>query len=143
MLLATTMMKSDNPSPDMINVVFFGHMLCYYPTLALTNTLAMKNMSDPEKEFPGIRVLGTIGWIAAGVLISWLAWDNQINMFYLTAIAGVALGVFSLTLPHTPPVKDGKVSVKQILGLDALVLLKDKSYLIFLHSLVRQIPNMD
>jgi nucleoside transporter len=134
MLLATTMMKSDNPSPDMINVVFFGHMLCYYPTLALTNTLAMKNMSDPEKEFPGIRVLGTIGWIAAGLLISWLAWDNQINMFYLTAIAGVALGVFSLTLPHTPPVKDGKVSVKQILGLDALVLLKDKSYLIFLIS---------
>lgn len=134
MLLATTMMKSDNPSPDMINVVFFGHMLCYYPTLALTNTLAMKNMSDPEKEFPGIRVLGTIGWIAAGVLISWLAWDNQINMFYLTTIAGVALGVFSLTLPHTPPVKDGKVSVKQILGLDALVLLKDKSYLIFLIS---------
>jgi hypothetical protein len=55
-------------------------------------------------------------------------------MFYLTAIAGLALGVFSLTLPHTPPVKDGKVSVKQILGLDALVLLKDKSYLIFLIS---------
>ena len=134
MLLATTMMKSDSPSPDMINVIFFGHMLCYYPTLALTNTLAMKNMSDPEKEFPGIRVLGTIGWIAAGLLISWLAWDNQINMFYLTTVAGVALGVFSLTLPHTPPVKDGKVSVKQILGLDALVLLKDKSYLIFLIS---------
>lgn len=134
MLLATTMMKSDSPSPDMINVIFFGHMLCYYPTLALTNTLAMKNMSDPEKEFPGIRVLGTIGWIAAGLLISWLAWDNQINMFYLTTAAGIALGVFSLTLPHTPPVKDGKVSVKQILGLDALVLLKDKSYLIFLIS---------
>ncbi len=134
MLLATTMMKSDSPSPDMINVIFFCHMLCYFPTLALTNTLAMKNMSDPEKEFPGIRVLGTIGWIAAGVLVSWLAWDNQINMFYLTTVAGLALGIFSLTLPHTPPVKDGKVSVKQILGLDALVLLKDKSYLVFLIS---------
>lgn len=134
MVLATFLMKAENPSPSLINVIFFGHMLCYYPTLALTNTLAMKNMTDPEKEFPGIRVLGTIGWIAAGVLISRLAWDNQINMFYLTAGAGLALGLFSFTLPHTPPVKDGEVSIKQILGLDALVLLKDKSYLVFIIS---------
>lgn len=134
MILATFLMKAENPSPNLINLVFFGHMLCYYPTLALTNTLALKNMSDPEKEFPGIRVLGTIGWIAAGILISRLAWDNQINMFYLTAGAGLALGFFSFTLPHTPPVKDGEVSIKQILGLDALVLLKDKSYLVFIVS---------
>src|SRR5882724_11268450 len=65
MFFATTLMHGANPSPTAINYVFFAHMLTYFPTLALTNTIAMKCMSNPEKEFPGIRVLGTIGWIAA------------------------------------------------------------------------------
>src|SRR6185503_11581784 len=71
MLTATTLMHSTTPVPFTINMLFFGHMLTYFPTLALTNTIAMKCMTNPEKEFPGIRVLGTIGWIAANLAVSW------------------------------------------------------------------------
>jgi nucleoside transporter len=134
MLFATTMMKAQNPSPDAINLVFFGYQLTYFPTLALANTLAMKNMASPEKDFPGIRVLGTIGWIAAGLALSQFQWEKGVEMFYLTAGAALLLGIYSFTLPHTPPVKEGKVTVRQILGLDALVLLKDRNYLIFMAS---------
>ena len=135
MLAATALMKSDTPSPGMINWVFFGYMLTYYPTLALSNTLAMKNMSNPDKEFPLIRVFGTIGWIVAGLLLTTLSWDTSISMFYLTGIASLILGVVSFGLPHTPPAKqEGKITIGQILGLDALVLLKNRSYLVFIIS---------
>ena len=109
-------------------------MLTYYPTLALSNTLAMKNMENPDKEFPLIRVFGTIGWIAAGLALTQVGWDTSVKMFHLTAVAALILGVFSFFLPHTPPVKEGEISIRQILGLDALVLLKDRSYLIFMLS---------
>jgi nucleoside transporter len=132
MLFATTMMKAQNPSPDTINLVIFGYQLTYFPTLALANTLAMKNMANPEKDFPTIRVLGTIGWIVAGVALTLFGWEKGVEMFYLTAGASLLLGICSFTLPHTPPVKEGKVSVRQILGLDALVLFKDRNYLIFM-----------
>jgi len=131
MFVATTMMKSGS-APNAINLAFFGYMLTYYPTLALTNTLALRNMTDPEKEFPQIRVLGTIGWIAAGLTLTQVGWDTTINMFYLTAGAALALGLFSFTLPHTPPLETGPVSARQILGLDAFVLLKNRSYLTFM-----------
>ncbi len=135
MFLATTQMTTATPNPKIINLFFFLYMLTYFPTLALTNTLAMKNMTNPEKEFPGIRVLGTIGWIAAGLSLTALKWDTQISMFYLTSGASLALGLFSFLLPHTPPAaSSGPISARQILGLDALVLLKNKSYLIFLLS---------
>jgi nucleoside transporter len=134
MFYATTLMQSATPSPNMINVVFFLYMLTFFPTLALTNTLAMKNMTNSEKEFPLIRVFGTIGWIVAGVALSKLGFEKDIKMFYLTAGAAAMLGVFSFLLPNTPPVASGPISVGQILGLDALVLLKNRSYLVFLIS---------
>ena len=135
MLGATYLMQSEDPSPSTINLVLFGYMLTYYPTLALSNTLAMKHMTNPDKEFPLIRVFGTIGWIAAGLLLSALAWDTSISMFYLTSVAALALGVVSFMLPHTPPAESsGKITMGQILGLDALVLLKNRSYLIFMIS---------
>jgi nucleoside transporter len=134
MFVAISLMGAANPSPQMINLAFFGYMLTYYPTLALSNTLAMKNMTNPDKEFPLIRVFGTIGWIAAGVMLTQVGWDTSVQMFRLTAIAALALGVFSFFLPHTPPVKEGKITIRQILGLDALILLKDRSYLIFMIS---------
>ena len=133
MFFATTLMKGGS-APSAINGVFFGYMLTYFPTLALTNTLAMKNMTNPEKEFPLIRVLGTIGWIVAGLTLTKLGWDKTINMFYLTAGASLLLGLFSFVLPHTPPVASGPVSTRQILGLDALVMLKNRSYLTFIVS---------
>ncbi|MFV0445960.1 MAG: MFS transporter [Planctomycetaceae bacterium] len=132
MYFATTLMGSS--TPNAINGVFFGYMLTYYPTLALTNTVAMKNMTDPERQFPWIRVWGTIGWIAAGLTLTWLKYETTINMFYMTAGAAALLGVLSFMLPHTPPEKGPMPSVGQLLGLDAIKLLKDRSYLVFIVS---------
>ena len=134
MYLATTQMTVASPTPWVINLIFFGHMLAYYPTLALSNTVAMRNMGDPEKEFPFIRVFGTIGWIVAGFTLSRQGWGTQIEMFQLTAAAAAALGVFSFLLPNTPPETTGKASIREMLGLDALVLLKDRNYFIFVIS---------
>jgi nucleoside transporter len=131
MFFATTLM-AQKASPTAIIITIFAYQLTYFPTLALANTLAMRNINDPEKEFPSIRVLGTIGWIVAGLLLSFLGWGTKINMFYLTAGASLALGLFSFALPHTPPTQTGPVSARQILGLDALVLLKNRNYLIFM-----------
>ena len=131
MLVATACMAS-GMSPGLINGVFLGYMLTYYPTLALSNTVALRNMQDPEKQFPRIRVLGTIGWIVAGVSLSYLGWGTKINMFYLVAVAALVLGLFSFFLPNTPPSAQGKVSLRELFGLDALVLLKNRSYLVFM-----------
>ena len=129
MIGATLLMRIDVdlvvPLPWLVNVAFFGYMLTYYPTLALTNSLAMHNMSDPEKEFPFIRVLGTIGWIVAGWVLALLSWGDSINMFYLTGGAALVLGVYSFTLPHTPPPAKGKkVSIGELVGRDAWVLFR-------------------
>lgn len=131
MFVATVMMTGGSP-PSAINFVFFLYMLTYFPTLALTNTIAMRNMTDPQREFPGIRVLGTIGWIAANLVLSYLGWSTKINMFHLVVGSAALLGLMSFALPHTPPAATGPVSARQVLGLDALVLLRDKSYLVFL-----------
>lgn len=133
MFLAAGMMKPET-SPTMINWFFFGHMLCYYPTLALTNTIAMKNVENAEKQFPLIRVFGTIGWIVAGLSLSFFLWDKKVEMFYLAGGAALLLGLISFALPSTPPTATGKAGIKDVLGLDALVMLKDRSYLVFLLS---------
>ena len=132
MFFATTMMTAHNPSAFAINMVIFGYQLTYFPTLALANTLAMKNTANPEKDFPGIRVLGTIGWIVANLALTGLGWEKGVEMFYLTAGAALLLGLYSFTLPNTPPVKEGKVTARQVLGLDAFVLFKDRNYLVFM-----------
>lgn len=118
-----------------------GYMIAYMPTLALVNSISFKQMKDPAKEFSLVRVFGTIGWIVAGLLISWLAWDAQANAnagmlkntFLMVAIASAVLGLFSFTLPATPPqAQDGeKQSISSILGFDALKLLGDRNFLMF------------
>jgi len=133
MFVAAGVMKPET-SPTMINWFFFGHMLCYYPTLALTNTIAMKNVENAEKQFPLIRVFGTIGWIVAGLSLSFFLWDKKVEMFYLAGGAALLLGLISFALPSTPPTATGKAGVADVLGLDALVMLKDRSYLVFLLS---------
>jgi len=117
------------------------YMILFMPTLALVNSISFRQMKDPSKEFPLIRVLGTIGWIVAGLAISFIGWDKQgneyllANTFKMAAIASVILGLFSFTLPPTPPLKKGvKTSIRDILGFDALGLLKNKSFLIFFLS---------
>ncbi|REJ67261.1 MAG: MFS transporter [Planctomycetota bacterium] len=133
MVAAIGAMGGENPSPTVINLLFFAHMLCYFPTLALTNSLALHNMTDAKREFPLIRVFGTIGWIFAGLTLSLFAWDGAINMFYLAASASFVMGLYCFTLPHTPPPMAGQtISVREVLGLDALVLLRQRPYLIFM-----------
>ena len=136
MFAATTLMNPEAPAtPSIINGVFFAHMLCYFPTLALTNSLAMHHVTDSEKEFPLIRVFGTIGWIVAGLVLGWLAWANRIEMFHLTGAAAILLGFYCFTLPHTPPpLKGKKASLRELLGADAFVLLKQRQFLVFMAS---------
>ncbi len=132
-------------------VVFYpyvlGYMIAYMPTLALVNSVAFNQMKDPAKQFPFIRVFGTLGWIVAGWLISLaFKWDSLesiengflANTFLMTAVASAVLGVFSFTLPKTPPKvdKNEKIKISDILGLDALKLLKDRNFLIFFISSV-------
>ena len=113
--------------------VLLAYTLCYMPTLALSNSLSFHQMTDPGREFPGIRVLGTIGWIVAGFVISGLSAESVALQFRVAAIASaILLGVYSLALPHTPPAKIGhKVTARDILGLDALELMKERSFAIF------------
>lgn len=123
------------------NIVIY--MILYMPTLALVNSVALKQMDNPTKQFASIRVLGTVGWIFAGFLISWLSWDAPggeaalVNTFKMSAGASILLGLFSFALPATPPAKKGQqVSVSEVLGLDAIGMLKNKAYLIFFLSSV-------
>ena len=131
-MLGAAQAMASGMAPAGINGIFFGYMLAYYPTLALTNTIALRNMPDPEKQFPAVRVLGTIGWITAGVTLSVLGWGTKIDMFQLTAGAGILLGLFAFFLPHTPALSTGTGSLRSLIGLDALALLKDRSYLVFM-----------
>tara|TARA_R110002073_G_scaffold239285_1_gene400843 strand:+ start:412804 stop:414081 length:1278 start_codon:yes stop_codon:yes gene_type:complete len=113
-------------------LAIFVHMLCYMPTLGLTNTLAMHNMTNAQKQFPLIRVFGTIGWIVAGLLISQMNFDTSSKMFYLAGSSGILLGLFSFFLPHTPPPLKGQAfSAREAMGLDALALLKNRSFATF------------
>ena len=136
MLYATTLMDPAAPAaPSTLIFVIFGHTLCYYPTLALTNSLAMHNISDSSKEFPLIRVFGTIGWIIAGWTLAGLAWGDRVEMFYLTGVSGLLMGLYCFTLPHTPPPAKGKkASIGELLGADAFVLFKNRSFTVFIIS---------
>ncbi len=122
-----------------------GYMIAYMPTLALVNSVSFNQMKDPAKTFPFIRVWGTIGWIVAGFTISLMAWDSESgiaagdlsNTFLMVAVASAILGIFSFTLPSTPPSAKGeKATISDILGLDALKLLKDRNFLVFFLSSV-------
>ncbi len=121
------------------------YMIVYMPSLALVNAVSFKQMTNPEKQFSYIRVWGTIGWIAAGLLIGWLALEQKGELkstFLISAVISAVLGIYSFMLPDTPPPKAGsKANLGEILGLDALGLLKDKNFFIFfLASLLICIP---
>jgi nucleoside transporter len=111
--------------------LLIAYALCYMPTLALTNSLAFHHLGDPQNEFPKVRVLGTIGWIVAGVVIGSMGVEATAVPLKMAAAGSALLGLYCLALPHTPPTATGPVKVRDILGLDALALLKDPSFAVF------------
>jgi len=135
-------------SEDFTNFYPFvlGYMILYMPTLALVNSISFYQMTDPSKQFSSIRVFGTIGWIVSGVVISLVfGWDSAMAReegmlkytFLMAAVASAVLGLFSFTLPKTPPSSKGeKVTLSDILGLEALALLKGRNFLMFFISSV-------
>ena len=123
--------------------LLLGYMILYMPTLALVNSVAFNQMKDPAKDFAHIRLWGTVGWIIAGLAISFVfKWDSLESIasgllsktFLMTAIASAILGIFSFLLPPTPPTSKEAKGIAEILGLDALKLLTNKNFLIFFIS---------
>ena len=114
--------------------------LCYMPTLGLSNALAFHHITDQEKQFPRIRVFGTLGWIVAGLFVSFVLGramgttaESTSAPLYSAAIASIILGIFCFSLPHTPPSGRGKkISLTAILGIDALRVLASPSFFVFL-----------
>lgn len=143
-LLMYTMYQADDFTAFYPAVL--GYMIAYMPTLALVNSVAFGQMNNPSKEFGKVRVWGTIGWIVAGLMISYVfSWDSAVsiadgmlrNTFLLCAIASFGLGVYAFTLPATPPKAKGqKTGLRDVIGLDALGLLKDRNFLVFFLSSV-------
>ena len=116
------------------------YMILYMPTLALVNAISFRQVDDPARRFGLIRVWGTVGWIIAGLLISYgFHWDSPDaiqagllrNTFTMAAVASLVLGVFSFTLPSTPPQKSEGGGLREALGVDALALLRDRNFLVF------------
>jgi nucleoside transporter len=114
--------------------LMLAYCLLFFPTIPLTNSLALRHVTDASSQYPLIRVFATIGWIVIGVIIGRLGVEASATPFLISAGCSVFMGLFSLTLPHTPPAaaNTSAITWRTILGTDSLVMLKDRSYLIFL-----------
>ncbi|RYC71553.1 MULTISPECIES: nucleoside permease [Spirosoma] len=127
---------TQNTDPGNFFYLILAYCITFAPTLALTTSIAMQQMTSPEKEFPGIRVLGTVAWIVVTNIVGFYGFGDQVTIFQLSMYSAVALGIFSFFLPDTPPKATASTSVSQILGLDAFKLFKDRSFAIFFLSSV-------
>ena len=105
----------------------------YAPTLALGNSISMTHLADAKKDFPFVKIFSAVGWIAGGVVLSQLKAEQSSLQYYLAGGTSMAFGLFALSLPHTPPKKKGQnVPLSEVLGLDALALLKKPTFAIFI-----------
>lgn len=129
LLLYAATVVSDNTT---FYWVILGYSLLYMPTIALSNSIAFHQMADPGRQFPWIRVFGTIGWIFAGIMIDVLGIGQSSATFYMGSIVSAVLGLICFGLPDTPPkATAAQVSAGQAVGTDALVMLRNRPYLIF------------
>jgi len=125
-----------NQDPDTFFWYILAYTMTFAPNLALSSSIAMNQMKDPGKEFPAIRVLGTIAWIVVTNIIGFYGYGDKVTIFQIAMFTSIIWGIFSFTLPDTPPKATGQASISQILGTDAFVLFKDRSFLIFFISSV-------
>jgi nucleoside transporter len=123
-------------NPDTFFWIMLAYCLTFAPTIALTTSISMRQMSNPEKEFPAIRVFGTLAWIAVVNLVGFMGVGDKVAIFQIAMGSALVLGLLAFLLPDTPPTATGPSSFAQIIGKDAFVLFKDKSFLIFFVSSV-------
>jgi len=123
-----------NTSADNFFWYILAYTLCFAPNLALSSSIAMNQMRNPEKEFASIRVTGTVAWIVVTNIVGFMALGDQVTIFQIAMYSSFALGIYAFFLPDTPPKSDANSSIAQIVGLDALQLFKDRSFLIFFIS---------
>ena len=115
-----------------VYVFMLGYCLCYFPTIALANSLTLRHVQSPSRDFPLIRVFATLGWIVIGVVIGQLKVEAAKTPFFFAVGTSLAMALFSLTLPHTPPPNKNQVlDIRTVLGFDALVMLKKPSFAVF------------
>jgi len=123
--------------PNTFIWVLLLYCLTFTPAISLTTSIAMRQMANPEIEFPPIRVFGTIAWIVIVNVVGWYGWGDKATIFQLALLLSLVLGVFSFFLPHTPPGKSKEpFSYAQLIGKDAFVLFKSKSFTLFFISSV-------
>ena len=116
-------------------ILLLIHIICYMPTVGLANALAFHHMTEQEKYFPIVRVFGTIGWIVANIIVSYIFGADETALpLRIAGGAGLVMGLYAFTLPHTPPSAKAKVTLRQVLGLDALAQLKSRSFIVFIVS---------
>jgi nucleoside transporter len=127
--LASTVTKEDPAKVSKVWWYAFGAMMFFGPSLGLANSLSFSHMSDPAKDFPVVRVAGTLGWIAAGFTVTtWLKMSPGRTIgdcLVVGAVYAILNGVYCLSLPHTPPKKAG---VEALAALKAFKLLRDPSF---------------
>ncbi len=111
--------------------VMLGYCLSFAPCISLTSSIAMSQMKNPEQDFPAIRVMGTVAWIVVTNLVGFWGVGDNVMIFQIAMVSALVLGLFSFTLPDTPPTATGKATFAQILGADSFVLFKNRSFLIF------------
>lgn len=133
---ATLFFLTKVTNADTFYWVMLLYCLTFAPTISLTTSISMRLMENPEKEFPAIRVFGTLAWIAVGNLVGYLGVGDNVMIFQIAMISALLLGVTSFFLPDVPPTATGKTTFSQIIGKDAFVLFKDRSFLIFFFSSV-------
>ncbi|WP_310519328.1 MFS transporter [Agromyces indicus] len=113
--------------------LIFAYMIFFQPTLGLTNSIAFRHLGENQKLFPYIRVFGTLGWVIAGLGVGALGLSASVNLFYVTAGASIALGLYAFTLPSTPaPAKGVRFSIGDLVGAKAFTLLRYRNFAVLM-----------